>query len=114
MKKFGDNITDMYVGTLTADEMTFAGTKYGVANFDNYLMNDNSLFKKSNWTISPGNFNIYNANGYWFGRAFILYYNGNINGSGVTNGYSVRPSINLKSKVEINSGDGTKENPYLI
>ena len=113
LSKYRDN-TNMYVGTLTADEMTFAGTKYGVANFDNYLMNDNSLFKKSNWTISPGNFNIYNANGYWFGRAFILYYNGNINGSGVTNGYSVRPSINLKSKVEINSGDGTKENPYLI
>ena len=113
LSKYRDS-TDMYVGTITADELAFAGTKYGVANFDNYLMNDNSLFKKSNWTISPGNFNIYNANGYWFGRAFILYYNGNINGSGVTNGYSVRPSINLKSKVEINSGDGTKENPYLI
>ena len=30
--------TDMYVGTLTVDEITFAGIKYGVANFDNYLI----------------------------------------------------------------------------
>ncbi len=113
LNKYRDN-TNMYVGALTADEMTFAGTIYGMANFDNYLMNDNSLFKKSNWTISPFYFNNYNDNGNWYGRAFSLNNTGNISHPYVPSGYGVRPSINIKSNTEINDGNGIKENPYVV
>ena len=39
MTKFSDN-TDMYVGTLTADEITYAGGKANVINYNYYLVNE--------------------------------------------------------------------------
>ena len=113
LSKYRDN-TDMYVGTLTADEMVFAGIKYGVTNFNNYLMNDKSLFHQWNWTLSPFYFNIFSQTSAWYVHTFSLRSGGDLDSNDVTNGVGMSPTVSLKSDVTISSGDGTISNPYEI
>ena len=111
MTKFGDN-TEMYVGALTADEMVYAGGKIGKRNLTFYLIND---YQKSNsnlyfWSLSPCRFmlRIYDT-------ALYLSFDGEIGGERDVDGdFPLRPSINLKSGIEITGGAGTKANPYVI
>ena len=42
-----------------------------------------------------------------------IYYNNIVKIGSTETGY-LRPSIQLKNNIEITSGDGTKENPYII
>ncbi len=108
MNKFSDN-TDMYVGTLTADEIVYAGGKVYTSNPGYYLIND---YQKSNkllfWSFSP----------YYFGRSYdsalCVYNTGVISDGRVDGSYSFRPAIQLKSSVLISGGDGTKANAYTI
>ena len=108
MTKFNDN-TDMYVGTLTADEIVYAGGKTSTMNNDYYLIND---YQKSNslwfWSLSP----------YSFGgnddRAFRVRNNGDLSNGGVNFSNSFRPAVSLKSSVQITGGNGTKANAYTI
>ena len=110
MTKFADN-TDMYVGTLTVDEIVYAGGKVDTDNVNYYLFNN---YQKSNslffWSLSPDNF--YNGNDY----AFNVAGNSNLNIVNVNAGglYSFRPAISLKSSVQITRGNGTKSNPYTV
>ena len=104
----------MYVGALTADELAFAGTKYGTSNFDNYLMNDNSLFKEWKWTLSPSFFNIEDEKNRMSSNMLRLFINAGIGNGVVESNGSIKPSINIKSNIEISDGDGTKENPYTL
>ena len=105
-EKFGDNITDMYVATLTADEVVYAGLSYGSARsgisyviFTEGVTNNIFLLLSLNRFLSRQDYNFTaNSNGYL--------------GSTET-GY-VRASIQLKNNIEITSEDGTKENPYII
>ena len=111
MSKFGDNNTDMYVGTLTADEIVYAGNKIGNSNENYYLIND---YQKSNSlifrTLSPNFFS--NSN---YDYAFVTYSDGDLNYYNyVQNSIPFRPSIQLKSNTGTNGGDGTKENPYTV
>ena len=126
MNKFIDS-TEMYVGTLTADEVTFAGnglgTNHKYNNFE-YLINDYSNNNNlSFWTLSPSGFD----GDIVFGAFFVHIKNEYVE-SGETyysreatldwnfpnDTISFRPSINLKSGIEISSGDGTKNNAYII
>ena len=113
LNEYRDN-TDMYVGALTADELAFAGTKYGTSNFDNYLMNDNSLFKEWKWTLSPSFFNIEDEKNRMSSNMLRLFINAGIGNGVVESNGSIKPSINIKSNIEISDGDGTKENPYTL
>lgn len=105
-EKYGDNITDMYVATLTADEVAYAGLSYGSARsgisdviFTKGATNDTFLLLSLNRFNSRQDYNFTaNSNGYLGSSA---------------SGYA-RPSIQLKNNIEIASGDGTKENPYII
>ena len=108
LNKYRDNIA-MYVGTLTADEITFAGAKYATSgNFDFYLIYEKWLFRQWSWTMSPFYFDIYNV------RVPAVHGYGNFSPDSVADSRGVRPSINLKSNIEINGGNGTKNNPYMI
>ena len=111
MNKFADN-TDMYVGTLTADEIIYAGAKIYVINPDYYLVNDYHR-RKLSWffSLTPYHFG---DNGHNFvfrvgnsGRIYNIYVN--INNAGL-----FRPAVQLKSNIQFLGGDGTKENPYEI
>ena len=114
MTKFADeNNTDMYVGTLTADEIVYAGGKAYFNNPDYYLIND---YQKSNglyfWSLSPNDF------GSRSDRAFRVEFYGmviSIDGSVYTGSdNSFRPAVSLKSSVQITGGNGTKANAYTI
>ena len=111
MSKFADeDNTDMYVGTLTSDEIIYAGGKAYTNNTDYYLINDyqisNSLFF---WTSSPGYF-ISDSDG-----AFIVQNNGRTNCSdSVIRSFSFRPTVSLIASVQITGGNGTKANAYTV
>ena len=109
MNKFADN-TDMYVGTLTADEIVYAGGKSYTGNPFYYLIND---YQKSNglyfWTLSPTSF------GSGTDHAHNVRYNGDVNSEYVyRDRCSFRPAVSLKSSVQITGGNGTKNNAYTI
>ena len=119
MNKFGDNTTDMYVGTLTADEIVYAGGRVYTSNNTYYLIND---YQKTNnlyfWSLSPRMYNFNNKRDY----AFDVTPSGSIdsdyvskdstNNVGTIN--SFRPSITLKPGINISGGVGTKSNPYVV
>ena len=110
MSKFADeDNTDMYVGTLTADEIVYAGGKVSTRNPDYYLIND---YQKSNslwfWSLSPSNFSSGDS-------AFYVDRDGGVdNDFLVDSDYSFRPAVSLKSSAQITGGNGTKANPYEI
>ena len=110
LDKYSDN-TDMYVGTITADEAVFAGGKINTDNLNYYLVNS---WHKNNsarfWTLTLGRF--YQQIDY----SHLLAYNGRIERRGVSyNAGSFRPSVNLSFNVNfIFGGDGTQSNPYEI
>ena len=109
--KFNDeNETDMYVGTLTADEMSFAGA-YSSKNYNYYLVN---TYAKNYylywWSLSPGLFN----EGIGFGDAFYLHGDGYLSGGYVDFDVYSRPAVLLKSGSVITGGVGTLEKPYII
>ncbi len=121
MKKFADN-TNMYVGTLTADEISFAGGDNGdTENLAYYLINN---YQKSShlefWTLAPSDFDsnrsdalptMYQSGGDY---VYLLDSSGLFSGGRVNDDYSFRPVINFKSNTQISSGNGTKANPYKI
>ena len=97
------------IGLLSADEVSFAGAyKDGQTNKTYYLYNSSII--NGWWLSSPS----YYDGSYAFER-FVNFSGGNV----VVNFYvgisgAFRPSINIKTSVLINGGDGTKENPYTL
>ena len=110
LNKYRDN-TDMYVGTLTADEVSFAGATRAT-NYTHYLMNSyaesNSLWW---WGLSLRSY----STGDGGDIAILLSYDGSLSSSEVF-GYSrcSRPAVTLLSNIQISSGDGTQQNPYIV
>ena len=96
MGKFVDN-TAMYVGTLTADEIAYAGSSANDGNYGYYLSSFVSL--------SPAYF-ANNGRDYFFNQLSYLI---NVDGGG-----TLRPAISLKYGIQISGGNGTKENPYVV
>ena len=109
----GESSTPMYVATLTADEITFAGADSNYSeNYNYYLMNtyakDNYLPR---WALSPSRFD-YDYGDY----AFILLNDGDLaDDYYVTNYCSFRPAVTLLSGTTfVQGGNGTKSQPYEI
>ena len=99
----GNKALDYPIGLITADEVAYAGGVYSVSNTSYYLYTGSSY-----WTMSPRPF---------FGSVAIEWYvdaGGFLSGLDVDISFGSRPVINLKSTVEITSGDGTVSNPYII
>ena len=111
MSKFADsNSTDMYVGTLTADEIIYSGGKIGKSNPDYYLINN---FQQKNslrfWFLSPYYYSSLKKD-----LAFLIYSGGYVSNRDVYDNASFRPAVQLKSDIQISGGDGTISNPYEI
>ena len=111
LNKFSDD-TDMYVATLIADEIVYAGGKTYSNNYGYYLLND---YQRINfyywWPLSPSRWMGSNS-GAFLAMPYGYLHDGFVNGNGSY--YSSRPSIQLKSKIEISGGDGTQQNPYIV
>ena len=107
LTKYKDG-TSMYVGTLTADEISFAGVA-GSINYTHYLMNN---YAKNNslswWSLSPHYFR-----GDYDGAFYVDYF-GNLDFNIVNYIYSARPAVSLASNAQITGGNGTISNPYTI
>jgi len=108
MEKFGDNTTPMYIATLTADEIVYAGGKYDENNLNNYLINQNAYLSNF-WLLSPDRYNsVYES-------IFYLQSHGSLKFNYPYIPFSIRPSISLKAGIEIiNGGEGRIDNPYVI
>ena len=85
------NVEESKVGLLRYGEL-MAG------QFDRY--SNNIIY----WTLTP-----YSASNVW-----IVYNSGGASSNTPTSSYGVRPSINLKSSVEITSGTGLKSDPFVL
>ena len=108
LNKYNDN-TDMYVSTLTADEIVYAGGKVSASNYGYYLLNDYQRINSNYWwCLSPYYWN--GSNSY----SFYVYYHGRLNYDFVDNYRGSRPAVSLKSSTSISGGDGTKNNPYTV
>jgi len=110
LKKFNDNI-DMYVGSLTADEIIFAGIDINVTeNYNCYLNSSTKENTPSWWSLSPTS---YNTRGESIG---YVMFSGFLSGVGdiAESAFSSRPAVTLKSETLILDGVGTLDKPYVI
>ena len=109
LNKYKDN-TDMYVGTLTADEMSFAGAT-GSTNYTYYLINNYAEDKQlSWWGLSLSYYNVESSG---CDLAFRLDDSSSSDGFINIDIYS-RPAVTLLSSTIIKTGNGTKSNPYTV
>ena len=99
MSSVTSKIANAKVGLLRYGELM-------TGQFSNDNENNNSIY----WTLTP-----YSTSSLWiinnFGCASRYGYSTSSNSSYTSN---VRPSLNLKSNVIITSGNGTKDNPFIL
>ncbi len=91
------------IGLITIDEESFAGGLGGSYNTDYYLYTVQDY-----WTMSPNAISSHAS-------VFIVYSNGYLNDSAVSNAKGVRPVINLKADTKFQEGGtGTTDHPYIL
>ena len=94
------------IGLITMDELMLAGYKKSAINKSSYVYSGGTY-----WTMTPSNFNANTDSAY----SFCLRDNGvSGDGNNVSSNFGIRPVINLASNVEIESGIGTVNDPYVI
>ena len=107
----GDNETDptpMYVGTITADEVVYAGEKVSNDNDnENYYLMD--YVTNCLWTLSPAYFPVAYKD-----AMFYLDSSYGFSGYDIDYDYDLRPAVSIKSGTTISGGDGTKANAYKV
>mgnify|MGYP004661540199 CR=1 FL=1 len=112
MMKFGDGTTNMYVGTLTADEVAYAGGSTTGKHAGYYYISGKIPL------LSPSYIVVANDGSLSMNYQMVYYVSGDATISSTNLHYIsslyFKPSINLKSGIKITSGDGTKEKPYEI
>ena len=92
------------VGLITLDEVVYAGGVYNEEN-QNYYLNNSTVYR----TMSPWGFDGDRAEvGYVYGLGYV---DSDVYSYIV---FGVRAAVNLSSYVEITSGNGTFDNPYVV
>ena len=104
LNKYNDN-TEMYVATLTSDEMVFAGANMGM-NYNYLRVNDLAWY-----SLSPGVQWCVTNSCDFYPLAMHSYGAVDMASNATSN---ARPVISLKYNIQINAGDGTIDNPYTI
>lgn len=103
-KSNGNGDLEYPVGLLTADEITYAGVGWFGYSSDSYLATGSRF-----WVMTPARF-VKESN-----DQHVFDYNAErLGNGGVSNAYGVRPSVSLKNGVDILSGNGTENNPYIV
>ena len=113
----GNKVLNYPIGLITVDEMILAGHGGGVFDGSHnetkiapntYLMIGNNF-----WTMTPaGGYNPFGGS-YWVAAVFNVTLSGKIDSYDTTNNIGLRPTINLKSTVNI-VGSGTISEPYRV
>ena len=105
----------MYVGTLTADEVIFAGGLVDNYNQNYYLINDYQLNNDLHWwTLSSSEFEDSDDCGYPGESVYVVDNDGVVYSQMLYYPRDVRPAINISGSKDISKGNGTKDNPYVI
>ena len=108
LNQYNDN-TDMYVATITADEIVYAGGKASSSNYGYYLLNDYQRINSNYcWSLSLNNWNGSNSS------SFYVYSFGSLYGNAVSSDFGSRPAVSLKSSTSLSGGEGTQQNPYIV
>ena len=110
INEYRDN-NSMYVGALTSDELVFAGANSVEHNYyliNNYTQNNTTRW----WTLSPDTYSISSG----WDNVFIIGPSGKLAQYQVNSSTDVysRPVITLKSDVNITTGNGSIDNPYIV
>ncbi len=101
-----NDILNIPIGLITADEMAYAGGTTTSENQNYYLSTGQEY-----WTMTPSlAYNSGTAVNFWAGSSGWVF------NFGTTVAYSrgIRPVINLRSDVTISSGNGTASHPFVI
>jgi len=101
------------IGTITADEVAYAGGYYNANNTSYYIYQNASSGASYWWTMSPYD---------WIGNdgAYVWIVGGSSYGGRldsydyVNDTYGVRPVVSLKSCVQWSEGNGTTATPYKV
>ena len=101
----GKGIVNSKIGLITYDEILFAGG-YAVKNNNSYYLYNNTNY----FTMSPAGLSSSDSN-YRIWHVNSLGYLGN---PYAAHSDCVRPLINLTASTQTSSGDGTKENPFVV
>ncbi len=104
--KNNGGVYKLKVGLITADELMYAGIPYYNKDGIGYASQDNFLYLKYGWTLSPALRSVSDL------RIFILN-PGRLDGKPSKNADWVNPVINLSENIKI-IGNGTKNNPYVV
>ena len=101
----GKGLVNASIGLPTYDEVVYAGGYYGRSNNNYYLYNSSIYW----WTMSPTGFVADSSNVWNISNMGNFYSNDR-----VYNYYCLRPILILKSDTQISSGNGTKDNPFVV
>ena len=96
------------IGTITYDEMVFAGLNWNKPNKLSFMYSSNGY-----WTMSPA----YYDSGIKHVSSWFLYPDDNqhkLHYNSVVAFKGIRPVINLKADVEISGGIGTVNDPFIV
>ena len=99
----GKGIVNVSIGLLSYDEVVYAGGYYDQNNSSYYLYNSAIYW----WTMSPAGFSDSYATVWRVASGYVGYGN-------VASTYRLRPVLNLNDNTKISSGNGTKENPFVV
>lgn len=94
------------IGTLTADEIAFAGASGANSNLSIYLQENTG--ENRWWTLSP----VFFAGKY--AGVLIMDSFGELTNYFAYYAFNFRPAISLVSDITISGGTGTSEDPYII
>ena len=100
----GKGIVSASIGLLSYDELVYAGGYYSQNNSNYYLYNSAITW----WTMSPA------GSSGSYSRVWRVYTTGLIDHPSVHDTFCLRPVLNLTANIQILSGDGTKENPFVV
>lgn len=102
-----DLYDDSYIGLLRPDDVLKSSLASNCVNvYDNECTNYNYFTNVSiSWTLNASSSNTTNV--FYVGNGFVDY-------KKASSELPVRPVVNINSNVLFKSGDGTKDNPYVI
>ena len=100
----GKGVVNANVGLLNYDEVVYAGGYYNQINSNYYLNNPTIDW----WTMSPGGLL------YSYPYVWCVITTGGIMDYNVLDTRMYRPVLNLIVNTQVSSGDGTKDNPFIV
>ena len=104
---YGNNALNYPVGIITVDEVILSGGFYGRMN-SKYFVNTGGDYGM--WTASSMNY----APAAGDSNVFAVRPGGIVESAYVVLSFGVRPVINLKSDINVISGSGTVNDPYIL